>query len=107
MGNGGQPNSVVGGGGGNNGCSYKEFAACKPKEYDGKGGAIALTRLIEKMEAVIDISGCTEAQKVKYAASSLIIKDLTWWSTQVQARGTVAAVGMTWDDFKSLMVEEV
>ncbi|GKD40936.1 putative reverse transcriptase domain-containing protein [Tanacetum coccineum] len=36
--------------GGNNGCSYKGFQACGPKEYDGKGGAIALTHWIEKME---------------------------------------------------------
>ncbi|GKE88312.1 reverse transcriptase domain-containing protein, partial [Tanacetum coccineum] len=25
------------------GCTYKEFLACNPKEYDGKGGSIALT----------------------------------------------------------------
>nr|GEW74323.1 hypothetical protein [Tanacetum cinerariifolium] len=25
------------------GCSYKEFLACNPKEYDGKGGAVVLT----------------------------------------------------------------
>ncbi|GKE55238.1 hypothetical protein Tco_1494423 [Tanacetum coccineum] len=30
-----------------NGCSYKEFLACNPKEYDGKGGAIVLTHWIE------------------------------------------------------------
>ncbi|GJS62352.1 hypothetical protein Tco_0657136 [Tanacetum coccineum] len=34
------------------GCSYKEFLACNPKEYDGKGGAVVLTRWIEKMESV-------------------------------------------------------
>ncbi|GJT82609.1 hypothetical protein Tco_1056951 [Tanacetum coccineum] len=37
------------------GCSYKEFLACNPKEYDGKGGAVVLTRWIEKMEFVHDI----------------------------------------------------
>nr|GFA49997.1 hypothetical protein [Tanacetum cinerariifolium] len=26
------------GNGGNNGCSYKTFIACNPKEFDGKGG---------------------------------------------------------------------
>ncbi|GJW62559.1 hypothetical protein Tco_0111894 [Tanacetum coccineum] len=31
------------------GCSYKKFLACNPKEYDGKGGAIVLTRWIEKI----------------------------------------------------------
>ncbi|GJY46726.1 putative reverse transcriptase domain-containing protein [Tanacetum coccineum] len=46
------------GNGGNNGCSYKGFQACGPKEYDGKGGAIALTRWIEKMESVIDNNRC-------------------------------------------------
>nr|GEV79253.1 reverse transcriptase domain-containing protein [Tanacetum cinerariifolium] len=48
---------------GNNGCTFKGFIACNPKEYDGKGGAIALTRWIEKMENVIDNSGCVENQK--------------------------------------------
>ncbi|GKG04534.1 hypothetical protein Tco_0314921 [Tanacetum coccineum] len=34
------------------GCSYKEFLTCNPKEYDGKGGVVVLTRWIEKMEYV-------------------------------------------------------
>ncbi|GKC21523.1 putative ribonuclease H-like domain-containing protein [Tanacetum coccineum] len=37
------------------GCSYKEFLAYNPKEYDGKGGVVALTCWIEKMEYVHDI----------------------------------------------------
>ncbi|PWA84166.1 reverse transcriptase domain-containing protein [Artemisia annua] len=53
----------------------------------------------------IGYSGCAEGQKVKYAASSLV-KALTWWNTQVQARGRVVAIGMAWEDFKALMVEE-
>ncbi|GJR79711.1 putative reverse transcriptase domain-containing protein [Tanacetum coccineum] len=61
------------GNGGNNGCSYKAFLACNPRDYDGKGGAVALTRWIEKMES---------------------------------ARGREAAIGMSWVDFKALLVEE-
>ncbi|GKA20531.1 putative reverse transcriptase domain-containing protein, partial [Tanacetum coccineum] len=87
-------------------CTYKRFMACNPKEYDGKGGMIALTRWIEKMENVINNSGCAENQKVKYAASSFMNKDLTWWNTQVQARGREAAIGMSWTNFKPLLVEE-
>ncbi|GKE21491.1 putative reverse transcriptase domain-containing protein, partial [Tanacetum coccineum] len=64
---------------GNNGCSFKTFQSCNPKEYDGKGGAIALTRWIEKMENVIDNSG---------------------------SRGRVAAMVILWNNFKALMVEE-
>ncbi|GJV76410.1 putative reverse transcriptase domain-containing protein [Tanacetum coccineum] len=40
------------------GCTYKEFLACNPKEYDGKGGVIVYTRWIEKMESVQDMSRC-------------------------------------------------
>ncbi|GJY58478.1 putative reverse transcriptase domain-containing protein [Tanacetum coccineum] len=73
------------GNGGNNGCSYKAFLACNPRDYDGKGGAVALTRWIEKIESVIENSGCAENQK---------------------ARGHEAAIGMRWVEFKALLVEE-
>ncbi|GKF17175.1 hypothetical protein Tco_0062093 [Tanacetum coccineum] len=82
-------NNANNGNGGNNGCSYKTFLACNPRDYDGKGGAIALTGWIEKMEYVIENSGCAENQKVN--ASSFINKALTWWNSQVQARGREAA----------------
>ncbi|GJU41832.1 putative reverse transcriptase domain-containing protein [Tanacetum coccineum] len=71
------------GGNGNNGCTYKSFMSCNPKEYDGKGGAVVLTHWIERMETVIDNSGCAENQKVRYVASSLVNKALTWWNTQM------------------------
>ncbi|GJZ14708.1 reverse transcriptase domain-containing protein [Tanacetum coccineum] len=87
-------------------CTYNGFLALHSKEYDGKGGAIALTRWIERMETVIDNSRCAENQKVKYAASSFVNKALTWWNTQVQARGREAAIGMSWNDFKALLIEE-
>ncbi|GJS86511.1 reverse transcriptase domain-containing protein [Tanacetum coccineum] len=54
------------------GCTYKEFLAYNPKEYDGKGGAIVYTHWIEKMESVHDMSGCRDSQKVKYTAGSFV-----------------------------------
>ncbi|GKE91895.1 reverse transcriptase domain-containing protein [Tanacetum coccineum] len=101
-------NNATGGNGndGNDGCSYKTFTACNPKEFDGKGGAVALTRWIEKMESVFDNSGCTANQRVKYAASCFVKKALTWWNTQVQARGREAVIGMSWNDFRALLMEE-
>ncbi|GJX63979.1 putative reverse transcriptase domain-containing protein [Tanacetum coccineum] len=47
------------------GCTYKEFLACNPKEYDGKGGAIVYTRWIEKMESVQDMSVCMSWEDFK------------------------------------------
>ncbi|GKB74497.1 hypothetical protein Tco_0935909 [Tanacetum coccineum] len=63
------------------GCSYNEFLACNPKEYDGKGCAVVLTRWIEKIENVQDMSGCSNDQKVKYTAGSFVGKALTWWNS--------------------------
>ncbi|GKD22281.1 putative reverse transcriptase domain-containing protein, partial [Tanacetum coccineum] len=68
------------------GCTYKEFLACNPKEYDRKGGAVVYTRLIEKIESVQDMSGCRDNQKAKYTTGSF--------------------VGMSWDNFKVLMRED-
>nr|GEV79553.1 protein ALP1-like [Tanacetum cinerariifolium] len=48
---------------GRSGCSYKEFLACNPKNYNGKGGAVVYTRWTEKMESVHDMSGCRDNQK--------------------------------------------
>ncbi|GJT30257.1 putative reverse transcriptase domain-containing protein [Tanacetum coccineum] len=48
----------------------------------------------------------TEKEKVRYAASSFVNKALTWWNTQIRARGREAPIGMTWNDFKTLLVEE-
>ncbi|GKF11799.1 putative reverse transcriptase domain-containing protein [Tanacetum coccineum] len=58
------------------------------------------------MESVIDNSGCLANQRVKYAMSSFIGKALTWWNTQVQARGRDAANVMAWNDFKALLTTE-
>ncbi|GJX15543.1 putative reverse transcriptase domain-containing protein [Tanacetum coccineum] len=60
------------------GCSYKEFIMCNPKEYDGKEGVVVLTRWIEKMEYVQDMSGCSIDQKVKITAGFIVGKALTF-----------------------------
>nr|GEZ66339.1 hypothetical protein [Tanacetum cinerariifolium] len=58
--------------------TYKEFLAGNPKEYDGKGGVIVYTRLIEKMKSIQDTSGCRDTQKVKYDGGSFVDKELMW-----------------------------
>ncbi|GJS70130.1 putative reverse transcriptase domain-containing protein [Tanacetum coccineum] len=88
------------------GCSYKEFLACNPKEYDGKGGAVVLTRWIKKMESVHDMSGCSIDQKVKYTAGSFMGKALTWWNSQICTLSREVAVSMSWNNFKFMMIQE-
>nr|GEW34241.1 reverse transcriptase domain-containing protein [Tanacetum cinerariifolium] len=65
------------------GCTCKEFLACNPKEYDGKGGAIVYTPWIEKMKSVQDMSGCRDNQKVKYIVGSFVGKAQMWWNSQI------------------------
>ncbi|GKB61611.1 putative reverse transcriptase domain-containing protein [Tanacetum coccineum] len=74
------------------GCSYKEFLACNPKEYDGKGGVVVLTSWIEKMENVQDMSGCSNNQKVKYTAGSFVGKALPWWNSQIRTLSQEVAI---------------
>ncbi|GJS88629.1 putative reverse transcriptase domain-containing protein [Tanacetum coccineum] len=88
------------------GCSYKEFLACNPKEYNGKGGAVVLTCWIEKMESVHDMSGCSINQKVKYTAGLFVGKALTWWNSQIRTLSREVAVSMSWNDFKFMMIQE-
>ncbi|GKB48407.1 reverse transcriptase domain-containing protein [Tanacetum coccineum] len=88
------------------GCTYKEFLACNPKEYDGKGGAIVYTRWIEKMESVHDMSRCKDSQRVKYSTGSFVGKALMWWNSKIRTRGREAAIGMSWEDYKTLTREE-
>nr|GEX21705.1 putative reverse transcriptase domain-containing protein [Tanacetum cinerariifolium]GEX32418.1 putative reverse transcriptase domain-containing protein [Tanacetum cinerariifolium] len=61
------------------GCLYKEFLACNPKEYDGKGGSVVLTRWIEKLENVQVMSGCSVDQKVKYTIGLLVVMKCKSW----------------------------
>nr|GEU56083.1 hypothetical protein [Tanacetum cinerariifolium] len=88
------------------GCSYKEFLACNPKEYDGNGGVVVLTRCIETIENMQDMSGCSIDQKVKYTTGSFMGKVLTWWNSQIHTLSRKVVVSISWNDFKFMMIEE-
>ncbi|GKE34979.1 putative reverse transcriptase domain-containing protein [Tanacetum coccineum] len=78
--------------GNDQGCSYKDFLACNPKEYDGKGGDVVLTRWIKKLESVHDMSGCSIDQNVKYTAGSFVGKALTWCNSQIRTLSREVAI---------------
>ncbi|GKE61568.1 reverse transcriptase domain-containing protein [Tanacetum coccineum] len=88
------------------GCSYKEFLAYNPKEYDGKGGVVVLSCWIKKMESVHDMSGCSIDQKVKYIVGLFVGKALTWWNSQIRTLSREVIVSMSWNDFKFMMIQE-
>ncbi|GJR71700.1 hypothetical protein Tco_0084065 [Tanacetum coccineum] len=51
----------------NQGCSYKTFMSCDPKEFYGNEGAVGLLSWIEGMESKLHISKCSDNSKVEYA----------------------------------------
>ncbi|GKA19487.1 putative reverse transcriptase domain-containing protein [Tanacetum coccineum] len=75
-------------------------------ELNGQGNCLALTRWIEKMESVHDMSGCSIDQKVKYTAGSFVSKALTWWNSQIRTLSREVAVSMSWNNFKCMMIQE-
>ncbi|KAJ9545268.1 hypothetical protein OSB04_024975 [Centaurea solstitialis] len=98
--------SGEGGSGSNQGCTYKTFMSCKPKEFHGKEGAVGLLSWFDSMESILHISKCSDNRKVEYAACQLQGRALTWWNIQVQTRGREAAYNLLWEDFKKLLIEE-
>nr|GEV94309.1 putative reverse transcriptase domain-containing protein [Tanacetum cinerariifolium] len=64
------------GNGGNNRCSYNTFTPCNPKEFNGKGGAVALIHWIEKIDSVFDNNGYTTSQRVRFHKLAKLVPHL-------------------------------
>ncbi|GJT23968.1 hypothetical protein Tco_0893905 [Tanacetum coccineum] len=61
-------------------CFYADFMKCQPLNFKGNEGVVGLTRWIEKMESVFNISGCAIENQVKFATCTLLGAALTWWN---------------------------
>ncbi|GJT67056.1 hypothetical protein Tco_1018536 [Tanacetum coccineum] len=67
-------------------CFYADFMKCQPLNFKGTEGVVGLTRWIEKMESVFNISGCAIENQVKFATCTLLGAALTWWNGQIEPR---------------------
>ncbi|GKC58691.1 putative reverse transcriptase domain-containing protein [Tanacetum coccineum] len=86
-------------------CFYVDFMKCQPLNFKGNEGVVSLTRWIEKMESVFNISGCAIENQVKFATYTLLGAALTWWNGQIRTLGP-DAYSMTWE-FVALETEKV
>nr|GEY39647.1 hypothetical protein [Tanacetum cinerariifolium] len=77
-------------------CFYADFMKCQPLNFKGTEGMVGLTRWIEKMESVFQISGCAIENQVKFATCTLLDADLPWWNSQIRSLGP-NAYSMTWE----------
>nr|GEW16777.1 putative reverse transcriptase domain-containing protein [Tanacetum cinerariifolium] len=86
-------------------CFYADFMKCHPLNFKGNKGVVGLTRWIEKMESVINISGCAIENQVKFATCTLLDAVLTWWNGQIKTLGP-EAYAMTWEVLKKKMTDK-
>ncbi|GJR85910.1 putative reverse transcriptase domain-containing protein [Tanacetum coccineum] len=85
-------------------CFYADFMKCQPLNFKGNEGVVGLTRWIEKMESVFNISGCAIENQVKFATCTLLGAALTWWNGQIRTLGP-EAYSMTWEVLKKKMTD--
>ena len=64
------------------GCSYKEFAACKPPTFKGERDPVVAMRWIMEMETAFDTCKCSNQDKVVYARSMLKADATYWWEME-------------------------
>ncbi|GJW87129.1 putative reverse transcriptase domain-containing protein [Tanacetum coccineum] len=86
-------------------CYYADFMKCQPLNFKGTEGVVGLTRWIEKMESVFNISGCAIENQVKFATCTLLGAALTWWNGQIRTLGP-EAYAMTWEGLKKKMTDK-
>ncbi|GKA02770.1 putative reverse transcriptase domain-containing protein [Tanacetum coccineum] len=87
-------------------CFYADFMKCQPLNFKGTEGVVGLTRWIEKMESVFNISGCAGYEnQVKFATCTLLGAALTWWNGQIRTLGP-EAYAMTWEVLKKKITDK-
>nr|GEW20821.1 hypothetical protein [Tanacetum cinerariifolium] len=86
-------------------CTFQDFLKCKPHTFLGTEGVVGLTRWLEKMETVFNISNCPSKYQVKYATCTLQNNALTWWNSHKRTVGVDAAYAMKWAGLIKLMTE--
>nr|GFA46591.1 reverse transcriptase domain-containing protein [Tanacetum cinerariifolium] len=57
---------------------YSDFMKCQSLNFKGTEGVVGLTRWIEKIESIFQISGCVIENQVKFATCTLLDAALTW-----------------------------
>nr|GEV31908.1 hypothetical protein [Tanacetum cinerariifolium] len=69
-------------------------------------GVISLTRWLEKMESIFQISNCTVACQVKFASCTLQGSTLTCWNSHMRAVGQHVAYAMPWEALKRMITDK-
>jgi hypothetical protein len=86
--------------------TIRQFTSCTPPKYSGGEGATALMQWLEAMENTFVVSDCPDHLRVRYATSVFTKRALTWWNGQKIIFGLLEAYDLSWEEFKSLLLDE-
>lgn len=81
-------------------CNYTYFTNYKPKNFYLIEGIIGLTRWIEKMKSVFQISFCPHDSKVWFVVSMFMDSALTWWNDQLKTLTLYLQTLYHWKNWK-------
>ncbi|GKC16051.1 putative reverse transcriptase domain-containing protein [Tanacetum coccineum] len=84
---------------------YPDFMKCQPLNFKRTKGMVGLTRWIQKMESVFNISGCAIENQVKFATCTLLGAALTRWNGQIRTLGP-KAYARTWEVLKKKITDK-
>nr|GFA89036.1 hypothetical protein [Tanacetum cinerariifolium] len=76
-----------------------------PRDTDRTEGVVGLTRWIEKMKSVFQISGCAIENQVKLVTCTMLDAALTWWNCHIRSLGP-DAYSMTWEVLKKKITDK-
>ncbi|GKF14208.1 hypothetical protein Tco_0055670, partial [Tanacetum coccineum] len=86
-------------------CFYADFMKCQPLNFKGSEGVVGLTRWIENIESVFNISVYAIENQVKFTTCTLLGAALTRWNGQIRTLGP-NAYSMTWEVLKKKMTNK-
>ena len=80
-------------------CGYKDFMACRPKEFKGDKDPKVVVNWIAEMEQVLFLCRCEEEMKVGFACQMLKEDALIWLNNLRKAIGSEGISSLTWSEF--------
>ena len=85
-------------------CTFKHFNSCNLMKFTGTEGATDLLQWFESMKNTFVHSECPADLRILYGTSVFQNVALTWWNNEKRGRGSEAAMVLSWEEFKELMV---
>ena len=85
-------------------CTFKHFNSCNPVKFTGTEGATGLLQWFESMENTFVHSECPADLRILYGTSVFQNATLTWWNNEKRSRGFEAALALSWEEFKEIMI---